>query len=88
MPKTPKITELFAFIAEDGPEDEGIVAMMLGDKWIPMVGADMARMDSLRPVAEKIAGRHGQKIIIAKFTNRVHIEDIVPQDMPIKDKWK
>ena len=82
----PKITEMYAFIAEDGPEDEGIVAMMQGDKWIPMVGADMARMDALRPVAEKIAGIHGQKIIIAKFTNRVHIEDIVPQEMPIKDK--
>ncbi len=70
----PKITELYAFIATD----EGIVAMMLGDKWIPMVGADMARMDSLRPVAEKIAGIHGQKIIIAKFTTRTDIKEIKP----------
>ncbi len=82
----PKITEMYAFIAEDGPEDEGIVAMMVGDGWMPMVGGDMARMESLKPIAEKIAGIHGQKIIIAKFTNRVHIEDIVPQEMPIKDK--
>ncbi len=84
----PRITEVFAFIAEEGPENEGIVAMMVGDKWMPMLGADMKRMESLRPIAQKIAGIHGQKITLAKFTNRVHIEDIVPQDMPIKDKWK
>ncbi|KKL12546.1 hypothetical protein LCGC14_2534710, partial [marine sediment metagenome] len=86
MPK--KIIELYAFIATDNNGDEGITAMLVGNKWLPMVGADMDRIESLRPVAEKIAGIHGQKIIIAKFTNRVHIEDIVPQDMPIKDKWK
>ena len=78
MFETPKIGELFAFIAEEGPEDEGIVAMMVGDKWMPMLGADMKRIESLRPIAQKIATIHGQKIILAKFTTRTNIEEIKP----------
>ncbi len=88
MLKTPKITELFAFIAVEGPEDEGIIAMMLGDKWMPMLGADMKRMESLRPIAQNIATINGQKVILAKFTTRINIEDIEPSDSPIKEKWK
>jgi len=74
----PKITELFTFIAENGPEDEGITAMMVGDKWMPMVGADMKRIESLRPIAEKMAAIHGQKVILVKFTIRTDIEEIKP----------
>ena len=74
----PRITEVFAFIAEEGPENEGIVAMMVGDKWMPMLGADMKRIESLRPIAEKMAAIHGQKIILAKFTTRTDIEEIKP----------
>ena len=88
MFETPKITELFAFIAEEGPEDEGIIAMMVGDRWMPMVGADMKRIESLRSIAQKIATIHGQKVILAKFTKRTDMEDIEPSDSPIKEKWK
>ena len=75
----PKITELFAFIAEDGPEDEGIVAMTVGDMLMPMVGADMDRVESLRPIAENIARIYSQKIILAKFTIRTDLEEITPK---------
>lgn len=74
----PKITELFAFIAEDGPEDEGIVAMKVGDMMMPMVGADMERVESLREIAVHIGKIYNQKIILAKFTVRTDLEEIMP----------
>ncbi len=72
----PKITELYAFIAEEGPDDEGIVAMKIGDNWVPMVGADMDRIDSLKPIATKIANHYGKKITLAKFSTRTDVEVI------------
>ena len=73
----PRIKEIFAFVAEDsGPDDEGITAMPVGHFWMPMVGADMARVNSLRPVAAKIARRTRKPIKILRFTNRVELEVI------------
>ena len=73
----PRIKEMFAFVAEDsGPDDEGITAMLVGHAWIPMVGADMARVDSLRPIAAKIARRTGKPVKLLRFTNREDLEVI------------
>lgn len=48
----PKIDEMFAFIIEDsGPEDEGIIGISTPSGWMPLVGADMKRVDLLRPMA-------------------------------------
>ena len=53
----PKITEMFAFVAEGkGPDDEGVMGFRSDDgQWFPMVGADLARVASLRPIADEIA---------------------------------
>jgi len=75
----PRIDEMYAFIAEDtGPDDEGIVGFTVGNNWIPMVGGDMARIESLKPIAALVSARTGQKIKIVKFTNREEIEEICP----------
>jgi len=67
----PRIEEIYAFVAEDsGPEDEGIVGMNTGDGWMPLVGADMARVESLKPIARGIAAATGKKIKILRFTQR------------------
>ena len=59
----PKITEMYAFIGHEprDPEDEGILGFM-GDQqqWIPMIGADMDRVDSLRLIADKICALEGR----------------------------
>ena len=52
----PKITELFAFVAEDtGPDDEGVMAFSVdsfsGPMMMPLIGADMERVESLRAIA-------------------------------------
>lgn len=69
---------MFAFISftEDDPEDEGVIGWKFGDTWIPLVGADMARIDSLRPVAKKIAEISGKKIVLSKFSKREDLEEI------------
>ena len=67
----PRIEEIYAFVAEDsGPEDEGIVGMNTGDGWMPLVGADMARVESHKPIARGIAAATGKKIKILRFTQR------------------
>ena len=73
----PKIESMYAFVVEDtAPDDEGLIAQTVGSMWMPMVGADMKRIDSLRPVAAAIGKRIGKKIKLVKFTNRQEVEVI------------
>ncbi|GAJ01744.1 unnamed protein product, partial [marine sediment metagenome] len=66
-----------AFVAEDlGPEDEGIVGMGTKAGWIPLVGADMARVESLKPIARNIATQTGKKIKLLHFTHREDLGDV------------
>jgi len=73
----PKIEIIYAFIVIDRePDDEGIVGIRIGTAWMPLVGADEKRMESLRPIAQKIAKETGKKIIVAKFKFREDVEVI------------
>jgi hypothetical protein len=73
----PKIESMYAFVVEDiAPDDEGLIAQAVGSMWMPLVGADMKRIDSLRPVAAAIGKRIGKKIKLVKFTNRQEVEVI------------
>lgn len=69
------INEMFAFVASDSL-GEGLIAELIGNQWMPLVGADMDRVKSLRPIAERAARQTGKKIKLVKFTTRVHLEDI------------
>jgi hypothetical protein len=60
---------MFAFVVADkGPEDEGVMAARtpLGE-WFPLVGADLARVDSLRPLADDIARVTGKPYRVVRF---------------------
>ena len=70
----PRIERIFAFIAEENPQDEGIVAMKMGAAWMPLVGADMARVESLRPIAEDIAKVTGKTVKLIVFETRKELE--------------
>lgn len=73
----PKITEVYAFISTDeGPGDEGIVAMKAGDSWVPMVGADQERIESLKPIARTIGRIACKRVILTKFSLREDLEEI------------
>ena len=64
----PKITELFAFIvADQNEEDEGVITFKSGDEWVPMLGTDMKRIESLRPIADTIAYQMGKSYRVIRF---------------------
>ncbi len=75
----PKIEAIYAFISiDEGPEDEGIVATRIGDTWMPLVGADMDRVESLKPLAVGVARLTGKRIVLARFGVREDLEEIAP----------
>ncbi len=76
-----KITEMYAFVILDdgmGKGDEGIPALSLpGIPFpMPMVGADMERVESLKKAATEAGlAQHG-KIEIRRFTNMEVVETL------------
>lgn len=79
MPR--RIETLWAFIALD-PEDntEGIIADLSSPTMgpTPLIGADEARVKSLRPIAEAAARLGGYEVKLIRFDNRVVEEVIEP----------
>jgi len=66
----PIIKKLFAFVIHDNDdlEDEGLMAFQTqSGEWMPMVGADMDRVDSLIPIANEIANLLQRPYKIATF---------------------
>lgn len=78
----PKIEQIYAFIAEEEPGDEGITAQLTPSGWMPMIGADMDRAESLREMAQKLADAGGKPIRLVKFETRSEIEVINPAGPP------
>jgi len=74
-----KITEMYAFIAHE-PDGEGIPCFQFGDTLFPLVGADTARVDSLRQMAQVIADTSGMTLTLARFTVREELETITPRE--------
>lgn len=73
-----KIDCMYAFVAH-GPEGEGIMAasIFLDGRWMmmPLVGADMARLKSLLPLAQEISRQSGIPFRVYKFDNKTDITD-------------
>jgi hypothetical protein len=73
-----KIEKLYCFISNDGT-DEGIVGFMTPEgMMMPMVGADMERVYSLMPIAQKIANATSKNITLCEFDNRSEVKVIEP----------
>ena len=77
-----KIDAVYAFIATDEGGSEGIPAFVSDNNLtIPMIGADMDRVEHLRPIAEQMALGKGIIITLAKFGNREDLERFVPENV-------
>ena len=73
-----KIDEIFAFVAVDA-DGEGITGFMNSSgQWMPLVGADMKRVEQLRPIAQDIAKQSGKTIRLIHFSTRTELEVINP----------
>jgi len=69
----PLVTELFAFIAEEEPGEEGVMGVMVNGTWTPLIGADMNRIHSLKPIADQIseASRLPYKLLHFKLEGEI-----------------
>lgn len=74
----PRIDQIYAFVAEEEPGDEGIVAMPIGDKWLPLIGSDMERVDDLKIIAKSLAKSIDKPIRLILFSERTELEVINP----------
>ena len=79
-----RIEEMFAFVVLDDDGTEGVPAVTVnmgpyeGDMSFPLLGADMARIESLRPHAVRLSKQMGKKVTLCKFTNREEMEVFEP----------
>lgn len=77
----PKVTELFAFvIADKNEDDEGVPAFETRMGAMPLMGADFARADSLKPIAQRLATQMGKPIRLLRFTHLEEVETLFPKD--------
>jgi hypothetical protein len=73
------ISIVYAFIATDHDGTEGIPAFVAPNgMMMPMIGADMDRVETLRPIAEDMALHKGVSITLAKFEKRTDLERFTP----------
>lgn len=75
-----KITEVFVYASSD-KDGEGVIAQTIdtpdGMMMMPFICADRDRMESLRPMAERIARESGKKIKLIRLSVREELEDII-----------
>lgn len=81
MPKGKVIDRMYAFVATDEDGDEGICARFnrATGEWMPLVGADAARLESLTPIAQELADALGKPIRVLKFSTRTEVQTIQPR---------
>lgn len=75
----PLITEMFAFVVEESPGEEGIPAVHTERGWMPLVGADMTRVDSIRGHAQRVADESGLDVRLVRFSVIEEVEIIKPR---------
>lgn len=63
----PKITELYCWIVDEGDGDEGIPAVLTEMGWMPLIGADMERIKSLKSEVKMIGNLSGKELVLKKF---------------------
>ena len=70
------IKSMSAYVAMDPTDNtEGIIAFEQNDTWRPMVGADQEMIESLRPIATRIARQQGIKVSLVRFSQREVVEE-------------
>lgn len=76
----PRIEQLYAYVVADKDEDdEGIPAFLSADGlWIPLMGADKLRADSVRHQAQLLADKHNKPVKLIRSTGIEIVETIKP----------
>lgn len=69
-----RIDEIYLFVSQDEDGNEGIISFPSKIGQLPLIAADKARLDSLRPAAISMKKLTPKKIVLIKFTTREEIE--------------
>lgn len=73
-----QIKSIYAFLSVD-EGGEGVCAAPLGDLGaVPLIAADEARLESIRPAAQYIAKVFNKPVRLVQFTERRELEVIQP----------
>ena len=68
--------ELYAWVAEDSDDSEGIVVVNLpGVGWVPAIGADRARIENYREQAQVVAHNAGCPVRLEVFRAGITIKE-------------
>lgn len=73
-----KIEQIFAFISTDEDGSEGVIGYATHGVFMPLVGADMERIESLRPIAQQVANITHKQVSLCRFHQREELEVITP----------
>lgn len=74
-----RIASFWAFIVVDDDDTEGVIGMTVpGLGFTPLVGADLARIASLKPYAQQVATDLGKPVTLAHFSVRTDQETLQP----------
>jgi len=77
-----RILSIFAFIVVDHDGTEGVPAVATPNGAMPLMGADLAMVDYLRPAAQAVADQMGKPVTLAHFSVRTDQEVIQPKTRP------
>jgi hypothetical protein len=71
-----RITEIWAFLTVDSDGDEGVCATRTpSGVWIPLIAADKELLDSLRPLAERLASENKRTVRLVRFHAKEVLEE-------------
>lgn len=79
-PQGERIDEMWAWTTIDpADQTEGVLGLHSPDGWIPMVGADRERMESLRAYVQALVEAQGFTATMVRFTQREEMDRIEPE---------
>lgn len=74
-----RIDSMWVYTQVDADGTEGVIAMTLpGLGLTPLLGADLARIASLRPYAQQVATATGRPVVLSHYSVRTDQETIQP----------
>lgn len=69
-----RIDQIFAAVSTEENGDEGVCTVMMGDMWVPLLAADVERLDWIREKAAEVGAASGRKIRLIRLSTREELE--------------